>query len=86
MARRLLPTAAWSHTTGRGTPTRWSPPSCSAGYLGLVPLPAPLLGALAAITALYVAAAEWLKRRFYGGESSSSSTAASSSTFTGLVR
>ena len=56
------------------------------GHLGLVPLPATLLGVLAAITCLYVLAAAWLKRRFYAGESSSSSTPASSSTFTGLVR
>jgi Mg2+-importing ATPase len=36
-----------------------------AGVLGFVPLPAGLLAALAAITALYVLAAEVLKRWFY---------------------
>ena len=36
-----------------------------AGVLGFVPLPASLLGLVAAITALYVLAAELTKRWFY---------------------
>jgi Mg2+-importing ATPase len=39
-----------------------------APLLGFVPLTAPLLATIAAITALYVAATEQLKRRFYRGD------------------
>ncbi|MDB5097833.1 MAG: magnesium-translocating P-type ATPase [Cyanobacteria bacterium RYN_339] len=36
-----------------------------AGWLGLVPLPAPVLGAIALTVAGYLLATEWAKRRFY---------------------